>query len=95
VTAKIDGAVARAARKAKAVVMSEATIRIAQQPIVVRESGELAFTRAPNADPAAATLLLLDPKIGAYRAVLTPPGTSWELVRKQQGPQLWQPGMKT
>ena len=94
-TSKLDAALTRLAGRRKAVVMAEATVRIAQEPIVVRESGDLSFTRGAKADPASATLLLLDPKMGAYRAVLTPPGTSWELVRKKQGPSLWKPGMKT
>lgn len=94
--AKIDAALTKMARqKPKAVVVAEATVRIAQEPIVVRQSGDLSFTRGENADPADATLLLFDPKISAYRAVLTPPGTSWELVAKRQGPQLWKPGMRT
>ena len=95
-TSPIDAALTSIARKKpKAVVMAEATVLIAQEPIVVKESGELSFTRGEKADPAAATILLFDPKIHGYRAVLTPPGTSWELVRKQQGPSLWKPGQKT
>lgn len=90
---KIDRAIAAATKKPKAVVLGEVTVRVAQEPIVVRTSGELAFTRGPDANAADATLLLFDPAIQAFRAVLTPPGTSWELVEKRQGPQLWKPGM--
>lgn len=94
--AKIEQAVnAHARRKPKAVVMVEAVIRITQEPIVVKASSELAFTRAEDADPGIATLLLFDPRIGAFRPVLTPPGTSWELVEKKQGPAIWRPGMRT
>lgn len=92
---KIDQAVTKVKRKAQAVVMAEVAVRIAQQPIVVRASGELSFTRAADADPAAANLLLFDPQLGAYRAVLTPPGTSWELVEKKQGTSIWIPGGST
>ena len=94
--AKIEQAMtARARRKQKAVVMAEVTIRLTQEPIVIKASSELAFTRAEDADPAIATLLLWDPKIGAFRPVLTPPGTSWELVEKRQGSGLWHPGMRS
>jgi hypothetical protein len=82
-------------RKPKAVVLGQMTINVAAEPLVVRRSGELSFTRAANADPAAATLLLFDPAIGGYRAVLTPPGSAWELVEKAQGPSVWRPGMPT
>ncbi len=94
-TPRIEAALTARARKPKAVMLAETKVRIAQEPIVVKASGELAFSRGRDADPAAATLLLFDPKIGAFRAVLTPPGTAWELVEKRQGPSLWQPGMRT
>jgi hypothetical protein len=91
---KVTEAVARVAKKKqKAVVLAETTIRIAQEPIVVRESGDLSFTR--GADPTQTNLLLWDPQIGAFRAVLTPAGSSWELMTKRQGPQLWKPGQPT
>lgn len=92
----VDAAIARLAkRKPKAVVLREQTIAIADEPIIVRASGEMSFTRGERSDPQAATLLLFDPKIGAFRPVLTPPGTAWELVEKKQGPSLWKPGMRT
>ena len=75
------------------VVLREQTVRLTQDAISVKASGDLAFTRAEDADPTIATLLLFDPKLGAFRPVLTPPGTSWELVQKQQGSTLWHPGM--
>lgn len=81
--------------KQKAVLIAEATVRITQEPILVKASSELAFNRAEDADPLVASLLLFDPKIGAFRPVLTPPGTSWELVEKRQGPTLWKPGMRS
>jgi len=93
---KIERALTQhAQRKPKAVVLAETTIRITQEPIYVKGSGELSFSRAEDAEPGVATLLLWDPKIGAFRPVLTPPGTSWELVEKKQGPSLWRPGMRT
>lgn len=94
--AKIEQALtSHARRKGKAIVLAETTIRLTQEPIIVKGSGELSFTRARDADPAAATLLLFDPKMGAFRPVLTPPGTAWELVEKKQGPSIWRPGMPT
>lgn len=77
----------------EAVTMQQMSIAVAFDPLMIRASGELSFTRAPDADPRSATLLLFDPTIGGYRPVLTPPGTAWELVEKRQGPSLWQPGM--
>ena len=77
---------------AKPVVLAELTIRVAEEPIVVRKSGELAFTRGKDSDPMAATLLLYDPAIRAFRAVLTPKDSAWELVEKRQGTALWTPG---
>ena len=80
----------QAAKKAEQIgVMS---VKVAAAPLQISASHQLAFTRGKEADPADATLLLFDPKIGAYRAVLTPPGTSWELVEKRQGPGIWTPG---
>lgn len=75
--------------------MQQVTLAVALTPIVVRSSGELSFTRGEHADPEAATLLLFDPQLKGFRPVLTPPGTSWELVEKRQGPTLWKPGVKT
>ena len=96
VNPKVEAALtAHARRKAKPVVLAETTIRLTQDAIKVKKSGDLAITRAEDADPNAATLLVFDPKIGAFRPVLTPPGTSWELVQKQQGPGLWTPGKPT
>jgi hypothetical protein len=95
-TENIERALTQSAqRKPKAVVLAETTIRITQEPIVIKGSGELSFTRAADSNPAVATLLLWDPKIGAFRPVLTPPGKSFELVEKQQGPSIWRPGMPT
>lgn len=92
----IDKAVAAstARRGPKPVVLTEQTIRLGM-PIAVKGSGELSFTRAEDADPSVAMLLLFDPKLGAFRPVLTPPGSSWELVEKRQGANLWHPGMRT
>lgn len=92
----VDAAVARLAkRKPKAIVLQQQSLAIADEPIVVRHSGEMSFTRGERADPATPNLLLWDPRINAWRAVLTPPGTAWELVEKQQGPSIWKPGMRT
>ena len=77
------------------IVLHEAKVRIVNDPIRVQGSGELAFTRAAEADPGVASLLLFDPAISAFRPVITPPGTAWELVEKRQGPRLWKPGMRT
>lgn len=78
-----------------AITMREVKMLVTDQAIIVRRSGELAFTRGAQAKADEATLLLFDPKIGAFRPVLTPPGTAWELVEKRQGPQLWKPGQPT
>ena len=93
-TDALDKAIAAStARKGpKAVVLREEAVRLGPA-IAVKQSGDLAFTRAEDADPTIATLLLFDPAIGAFRPVLTPPGTSWELVEKRQGSTLWHPGM--
>lgn len=84
--------VEKKAPQPQAVVLAEATIRIAQGAIKVTESGQFAFSRGDAADPQLAHMLVYDAKVQAYRAVLTPPGTSWELVEKKQGPGLWTPG---
>ena len=91
----IDKAIAASAarRGPRPVVMAEQTVRITQDAIAVKSSGDLSFSRAEDADPNVATLLLFDPSVGAFRPVLTPPGTSWELVEKRQGTKLWKPGM--
>lgn len=96
-TDALDKAIAAStARKGpRPIVLSETTIRITQEAIAVKASGDLSFSRAEDSDPAIATLLLWDPKINAFRPVLTPPGTSWELVEKRQGMGLWHPGMRT
>jgi hypothetical protein len=96
VSDKVDAAVARVARhKPRAVVLEEQTIAIAQEPIVVRASGEVGVTRSERSDPTIPNVLLWDPQLHAWRAVLLPPGTSWELVEKRQGPTVWRPGMRT
>jgi hypothetical protein len=94
VSGKIDQAVAQVnARKAKQpVLLREARVRVTQDPLIVRGSGELVITRAEDADPTVASLLLFDPTIGAFRPVLLPPGKSFELVERRQGPSLWTPG---
>lgn len=93
----ISRAIARTAAKraAQPVLLSEVKIRVADRGIVVRGSGQLSFTRALDADPKQAVLLLYDPKLQAFRPVLVPPGTSWELVEKRQGSNLWKPGSST
>jgi hypothetical protein len=82
-------------RGPRAVVLEQHSIAIIPEPILVRKSGEMSFTRAERADPESATLLLFDPTLNAFRPVLTPPGTAWELVEKQQGPVIWRPGMQS
>lgn len=89
----IERAVEASRAKQQAVVLAELSIRVAEQPIVVQESGDLAITRGEQADPSQAAMLVWDAKINAFRAVLMPPGTSWELVARRQGPALWKPGM--
>lgn len=79
----------------EAIVVRQVTVGLIEKPIVVQASGELAFTRGSRSNPALAHMLIFDEAVGAYRVVLTPPGTSWELVQKQQGPSLWKPGMPT
>lgn len=92
---RIDRAVALAGKpKTKAVRIGAMQIKIADRPIVVKASHELSFTRGADVDPADANLMIYDPTIKAWRAVLTPPGTSWELVAKQQGPTIWTPERK-
>lgn len=74
------------------VVISVVEVPVAQEPIVVRASGDLSFNRGAKANPTLAHMLIFDERLGAYRAILTPPGTSWELVEKRQGPRIWKPG---
>lgn len=90
---EISEAVAKVnSRKPKTVMLTETPIRITKDAIRVEKAGDLAFTRADDADPNIATLLLFDPAVGAFRPILTPPGSAWELVPKAQGTRLWQPG---
>lgn len=93
---KIDQAVAQVnARKPKGgkpVLLREVKVRVTDEPLIVRKSGELAITRAEDADPTTASMLLFDPKLGAFRPVLLPPGKSFELVEKRQGSGIWTPG---
>lgn len=93
---KVQRAVAKvnARQKANAAVLQQVTIPVTREAIRVTGSGQLAFTRGKQTDDRA-MLLLFDPKLGAFRPILTPPGTSWELVEKRQGPSLWQPGRPT
>ena len=92
--ANIDAAIAASkAKKQKAIVISETTILVTEGAIKVTKSGDLALTRGKESDPTTAEMLVFDPAVGAFRPVLMPPGTSWELVEKRQGPGLWHPGM--
>ena len=94
-SSRVDRAVAKVAgqqKAAKAVAIQQVTLGVVEQPIVVRESGDFSFTRGAKSPAALAHILVFDEAVGAYRAVLTPPGSSWELVTKKQGPQLWRPG---
>lgn len=89
---KIHDAVARVnQRKAKTITLRQISIAVTDAPIRVSKSGELGFKRDPKSDANEALLLIFDPKVKAFRPVLTPPGTAWELVEKKQGPQLWTP----
>lgn len=95
---KVDAAAAKVLgrqKRPKAVAIREVPVPIVEQPIVVRASGELAFTRGEKASPHLAHILIYDEGLNAYRPVLTPPGTSWELVEKRQGPRLYVPGERT
>jgi hypothetical protein len=95
VEAAVDAVNAKRATRPKPIVLNEAKVRIAEKALRIKASGELAFTRGKDADPALAHLLVFDEKLGAYVAVLTPPGTSWELVEKRQGTGIWTPGLPT
>lgn len=77
--------------KRKKVRIGVVGVKLVDQPIMLTESHQVGFTRAKGSEPHVASLLLLDPKLGAYRAVIAPPGTSWELVEKKQGPAIWTP----
>lgn len=77
--------------KRKKVRIGVVGVKLVDQPIMLTESHQIGFTRATESEPHVASLLLLDPKIGAYRAVIAPPGTAWELVEKKQGPAIWTP----
>ena len=91
----VDRAIAKvlAEPDAKPARLAQVTIRVTTEPLRITSSGELSFSRGEKSPPALASLLVWDPDVGAFRPVLTPPGSSWELVQKAQGPQLWKPGL--
>lgn len=95
-TSAIDRAITAAARprpRAQAIMRAEATIRVASAPVHVRKSGDLRIVRQPNADPDDGLLLVYDAKLDAYRPVLMPPGSAWELVetKPRERRTIWLP----
>lgn len=82
---------ARRRPRVQAVERADVTIRLANPPLRVRKSGDLTLRRTPDADPDDAVFLVYDPRVDAYRPVVLPPGTRWELTEKSSGPMIFLP----
>lgn len=75
--------------RVQAVMRAERKIVFTDTPVIVRKSGDLSIVH--EADTADGRLMVYDGRMRAWRPVVLPPGTRWELAEKRSGPLIFLP----